>query len=68
MLLAGGGSLDDATRFLRSTGLARALFADAAPESVEHAMAGVRTALEPLMTAEGVRIGAATWIVGAGRG
>ncbi len=66
ILLAGGGSLDDATTFLRSTGMARALFADAAPDAIERAMQGVRDALEPFLTPEGVRIGAATWIVGAG--
>jgi SAM-dependent methyltransferase len=67
MLLAGGGSLDDATDFLRSTGMARALFAEASPEEIDRALAAVRAALEPFMTPEGVRIGAATWIVGARR-
>jgi len=68
ILLGGGGSLDDATTFLRSTGMARTLFADAEPDVVERAVAGVRTALEPYLTPDGVRIGAAAWIVGAGRG
>jgi SAM-dependent methyltransferase len=65
ILLAGGGSLEGAVSFLRSTGMARALFADAPPDAVERAVAAVRSALEEHLTPEGVRLGAATWLVRA---
>lgn len=67
MLLGGGGSLDDALTFLRSTGMARALFADAPAETVERAVDAVATALEPYVTPDGVRMGAAAWLVVAAR-
>jgi hypothetical protein len=47
--------------------MVRALFAEASPEEIDRALAALRAALEPFMTPEGVRIGAATWIVGARR-
>ena len=65
ILLGGGGSLEDTTSFLRGTGMARALFADAAPDAVERAVGAVSTSLEPYLTPEGVRIGAACWLVRA---
>lgn len=65
ILLSGGGSLDDAIAFLRSTGMARALFAEASADQVERAIGAMGEALEPFMTADGVRLGAAAWLVGA---
>jgi len=66
MLLAGGGSLEDAVVFLRSTGMARALFARASADEIERALGAVGDALEPFLTNDGVRLGAAVWLVGAG--
>jgi SAM-dependent methyltransferase len=65
MLLGGGGSAEQATTFLRNTGMGRALFSDAPKEDVEKAIAAVETALEPFVTPEGVRMGAAGWLVHA---
>jgi SAM-dependent methyltransferase len=67
LLLGGGGSLDEAVTFLRSTGMAHALFDGAPADDVDRAIAAVRTALEPHVTPEGVRLGAATWLVAANR-
>ena len=65
VLLGGGGSLDDAVKFLRSTGIARALFADVPPATVERAVAEIATAIEPYVTADGARLEGAAWIVTA---
>ncbi len=67
ILLGGGGSLDDAVTFLRSTGMAHALFDEAPAADVERAIDAVTTALEPHLTSEGVQLGAATWLVSASR-
>jgi SAM-dependent methyltransferase len=67
ILLAGGGTVDDAVDFFRSTGMGRALFADAAPVDVARAIDAVREALALYQTPEGVRLGAAAWIVDARR-
>ncbi len=67
ILLGGGGSLDETAAFLRSTGMARTLFADSPPEAVERAIAAIEAALEPYSTPEGVRLGAAGWLVHAHR-
>ena len=65
ILLGGGGSLEDTTAFLLNTGMARALFADAPSDAVQRAIQAVTAALEPYVTPEGVRIGAAGWLVQA---
>ncbi len=65
ILLGGGGTLDDASTFLRSTGMGRALFSDAPADTIERALEAVKVALEPHLTPEGVRLGAATWLVTA---
>ena len=67
ILLAGGGTVDDAVEFFRSTSMGRALFADAAPVDVARAIDAVRRALTPYQTPEGVRLGAAAWLVRARR-
>jgi SAM-dependent methyltransferase len=67
ILLAGGGSLEDAIDFLQSTGTGRALFADAAPDAAERAIDGMKSALKPHVTPDGVQLGAATWLVSATR-
>jgi SAM-dependent methyltransferase len=65
ILLGGGGSVDEALDFLRGTGMARALFAEASPDDVARAIDAVREAMAPYQTPEGVRLGAAAWIVTA---
>ena len=63
MLLAGGGSLDDTVNFLVASGSGRALL-DPAPEADRHAaIEAVRAALAPLHHGDGIRLGAAAWIV-----
>jgi hypothetical protein len=65
MLLGGGGTLDDALTFLLNSGAARAMFDGADPTAVEHATAAARTVLADHYESDGVRLGAATWIVSA---
>lgn len=63
MLLAGGGSLDDTIEFLAASGSGRALL-DLAPEPDRHAaINAVRATLAPLHNGDGIRLGAAAWIV-----
>jgi SAM-dependent methyltransferase len=63
--VAGYGTVDEAVRFLSDGNIGRTLFADAAPEVVAAAIADVRAALAPYETPEGVRLGAAAWLVTA---
>jgi hypothetical protein len=65
VLVGGGGSVDDTLAWLRGTGMARSLFADAAPDIVARAVESVRAALAPHEGADGVRLGAAAWLVRA---
>jgi len=67
LLLGGRATLDEAVEFLRGTGMARVLFADAEPEVVERAIDSVREALVPYVTPDGVRLGAGVWLVTARR-
>jgi SAM-dependent methyltransferase len=67
ILLGGGGTVDDTIRFLRGTGMARVLLADAKPEAVEAAVESIRDALTPFASPDGVRLGAAVWLVQASR-
>ena len=67
LLLGGHGTLDEAVEFLRGTGMARALFADAAPDAVERAIDAVREALAAYATPAGVELGAGVWLVTATR-
>jgi SAM-dependent methyltransferase len=67
ILLGGGGSLDDAAEFLRGTGMARRLFADAPPDAVDRAVDAVTAALAAYVTPDGVRLGSAVWLVTATR-
>ncbi|HEX3667633.1 MAG TPA: hypothetical protein VHY55_00610 [Acidimicrobiia bacterium] len=57
--------MDDALDFFRHTGMGRALFADPAPVDAARAIDAVRDALAPYQTSEGVRLGAAAWLVHA---
>jgi SAM-dependent methyltransferase len=65
VLLAGGGTVDDAMAFIRSTGMGRLLLADPADPGVAAALDAMREALGPHATSAGVELGAATWLVSA---
>ncbi len=65
ILYAGGGSVEDAAAFLRTGSIGRTMLAGADPDTVDRAMASVRTALAPYADAEGVHLGAAVWLVRA---
>ncbi len=67
ILLGGGGTLDDAVEFLRQGGMGRAVLAGSREAARDRAVAAVREALAPYVTAEGVLIGAAAWLVTARR-
>lgn len=67
MLLAGGGTLDETTEFLLGTGIARRMFVGAAPDARARAIDAVRAALAEHYEGDGVRLGAATWLVTAGK-
>ncbi len=67
LLLGGRGSLDDVMQFLEGGGPTRRLLGDAEPEQKQRALASVREALTPFVTEEGVRLGAAAWIVSGNR-
>jgi hypothetical protein len=67
ILLGGGGTLGDAVEFLREGGMGRAVLAGADEATKDRAVAAVSDALAPYVTAEGVRIGTAAWLVTARR-
>ncbi|MBW2280355.1 MAG: methyltransferase domain-containing protein [Deltaproteobacteria bacterium] len=65
LVLGGDGSLDAAVEQLIRVGPAARLLADATDETRETVAAAVREALEPHQGPDGVRLGAACWIVRA---
>ena len=65
MLLGGAGTVDDAVQFLLSTGIARSMFEGAEPAAAAAAIAAVTELIQQHATEDGVRLGAATWIVTA---
>jgi hypothetical protein len=65
MLLAGGGTLDDTIEFLLATGIGRSMLDQAEPDVRARAVDAVRTALAAHHHGDGVRLGAATWVVTA---
>jgi SAM-dependent methyltransferase len=67
LLLGGRGSREDMMRYVEHNGMTRRLLGDAEPEQKQRALASVREALTPFVTEEGVRLGAATWIVSGSR-
>ncbi|HEU5301615.1 MAG TPA: methyltransferase domain-containing protein [Acidimicrobiia bacterium] len=67
LLLGGHGTAGEAVEFLRGTGMARTLLADADPDLAERALDSVREALVPFETPDGVRLGAGAWLVTARR-
>ena len=67
ILLAGGGSLEDAVRFVLEFGPAAALLADVDDEVRAAAAESVREVLTPHLTDAGVSIAGAAWIVSGRR-
>lgn len=65
MLLGGGGSVDDAVAYLLKTGMGRTMFTAAEPETAAAAIAAVKEALAQHLDDDGVRLGAAVWVVTA---
>jgi SAM-dependent methyltransferase len=64
-ILIGGGALDDAVAFLRTGSLGRRMLAGADAETQARALQEVRDALAGHVGPDGVRLGAAAWIVQA---
>jgi SAM-dependent methyltransferase len=67
VLVGGRGTLDEAVAFMRNTGIAHGLLDDQPSEVQQQALASMRTALEPHLTDDGVRLGGAAWLVTARR-
>ncbi len=67
ILVGGPGTVADAVEFMRSTGMGRLLLADPQAPGVRSALDGIGEALAAHVDADGVRLGAATWIVTAQR-
>jgi SAM-dependent methyltransferase len=65
VLLGGGGSITETLEYLVTSGSGRALLDGADEQSREAAIGAVRAAFEPHHDGEGVRLGAAAWIVTA---
>jgi SAM-dependent methyltransferase len=60
-----GDNATEAAHFMRTTGLGRAVFADAPPDLEEEAVARATASLVPYESASGVLIGGAAWLVTA---
>jgi SAM-dependent methyltransferase len=60
-----GDDATEAARFMRTTSLGRAVYADATPELEEEAMARATASLVPYESPAGVLIGGAAWLVTA---
>jgi SAM-dependent methyltransferase len=67
MLVAGGGSVDESLEFLLATGIGRVMLAEAEPVAAARAVDAARESLVPYHDGDGVRLGAASWIVTARR-
>jgi SAM-dependent methyltransferase len=67
MLVAGGGTVDETAEYLLATGIGKAMFDGADPAAAAAALDAVKTALGEHHDGEGVRLGAAAWIVTARR-
>jgi SAM-dependent methyltransferase len=65
ILVGGGGSVEDALEFLRTGSMGRTMLAGADAGTVDRAVSSARAALAPYADAEGVRLGAAVWLVQA---
>ena len=67
MLLAGGGTVEETVEFLLSTGIGKAMFDGAEPTTAAAGLDAVKRVLGEHHDGEGVRLGAATWVVTARR-
>ena len=65
ILVGGGGSLDEAVEFLRTSSLGRTALTGADPDTQARALASVRAAFAAHADDEGVRLNAAVWLVKA---
>jgi SAM-dependent methyltransferase len=67
VLVGGRGTLDEAQSFVENGGMMRAVLGDLSDEERARALTAVRASLEPYATDDGVRMGAAAWLVTARR-
>ena len=67
LLIGGGLDLEGAVAFLAEGGMGKRFLGDADDATRERAVDAVRSAFEPFVTPEGVRLGSATWVVRATR-
>jgi hypothetical protein len=67
MLLAGGGTVEETMEFLLSTGIGKAMFDGAEPTAAAAGLDARKIVLAEHHDGEGVRLGAATWLVTARR-
>ncbi len=65
MLVGGGGTVEKTLDFFMHNSMARAMFEGADPAAAERARAAVQRVLAEHHDGEGVRLGAASWIVSA---
>ena len=65
MLVGGGGTVDDSVEFLRTGSLGRALLAGADAATTTRALDAVHGALAPHLSADGIQLDAAVWLVQA---
>ncbi len=65
VLLAGGGSIDDTITYMTTSGLGRALLENAPEREAAAAIEAVRQTLAPLHDGDGIRLGAAAWMITA---
>jgi SAM-dependent methyltransferase len=65
ILVAGGGSVDEAVEFQRTATIGRTMLTGASPGTAARALASLRDALARHADAEGVHLGAAVWLVQA---
>ena len=60
-----GDTPEEAAAYLRTTGMGRAIFADAAPELIDEALARAATAVAPHAGPDGIELDGAAWLVSA---
>ena len=65
MLIGGAGTLDSAIAFLRNGSMGRTMLTGVDPDTEARAIDAVRAALTPHTDSDGVRLGAAVWLVTA---
>jgi SAM-dependent methyltransferase len=67
LLIAGGGTVEEALEFLMHTGMARAMFRQADADRSDRARSAMRDVLTEHHRSDGVRLDSACWIVQARR-